>query len=76
MVYTCSGLGFGGGVWNMVFVILFWILVIVAIIWIITKYKGGDSIFNSSPERLLKERYAKGEISKKKYQEMKKELRK
>ncbi len=59
--------GFGG----MLFMIIFWIAIIWLIIWIVkevTKNKEHSS-------EILEKRYAKGEITKKQYLEMKRTLR-
>lgn len=57
------------------FMIIFWILVIMGIIYLVQltvhrKHKG-----NNSPLEILKERYAKGEITEKQYEDMKKKLK-
>jgi len=84
MVYNLTGcpMGFGwwGGGGTMVFMLLVWILIIVLVIWVISKLlnnKGlSKNIFSQhSSEEILKERYAKGEITKKEFEEMKRELR-
>ncbi len=59
--------------WNILWLV-FLIGVIVLIIWLIYKLtkKGKES---ETPSNILQKRYAKGEISKKQFDEMKKELR-
>lgn len=60
----------------LLFVIIWWVIVIAVIIvfvrWIIQKFKGGRN--EGSPLNILKERYARGEIDKKEFQEKKKDL--
>lgn len=83
-----SGMGFGG-VLTMIFAIalwvVFWAVTIVAIValirWIYMKVFKGELLILSkketgkeNAEEVLKLRYAKGEISKEEYEEMKKEL--
>ncbi len=64
-----------GGVW----MVLFWGAIIALIVWGITKLtKGRDSGPSSSekgsPLDIAKERYARGEISKEEFQQIKKDV--
>jgi len=69
-----TGLGFGyWGFWNIVWY-LFWIGIIVLIIWLIYKFIIKKEPSSETPLQILKERYAKGEISKKQFEDMKKEI--
>jgi putative membrane protein len=65
------GMGFG---W--VFMIAFWALVILGVIYLIKLFAGGSksSKINESALDILKQRYAKGEISKEEFETMKKEI--
>lgn len=78
------GMGFGGlgimpygGIFNLLFMVLFWGSIIVGFVYLI-KYvsrsgvAGGNT--KASLESILKERYAKGEITKEEFEEKKKEL--
>jgi putative membrane protein len=60
---------FGGFGW--IFMFIFWGLIIWAIIVLVRGGLGKDK----SPFEILKERYAKGEINKKEFEEKKKDLR-
>lgn len=68
------GFGFFGGA---VFVFLFWILVALGVIYLIKYLVGTGKDSERKADRaveILKERYAKGEISKEEYEQKKKEL--
>ncbi len=68
---------FGGGMW---FGWLFWLIIIGVIIWAViqftnkTQSQGSSSAVTKSPMEILKERYAKGEITKEQFEQMKKDL--
>ena len=69
---------FGGGL----MMVVFWVLFIALIIWIVRgvsgrsccSHSGHDSHSDSNALEILKERYAKGEIDKKEFEEKKKDL--
>jgi len=64
--------------WNII-EMLFWIALLVALILLIIwfyKKIAGESTNNGSALEILNKRYAKGEIDKKQFEEMKKEVRK
>lgn len=80
-LFLFTGFGMGGyGIagFGMSFGFLFMLLFAAVVIWLIVTLvnavqpKKGD---DSEPLEILKKRYAKGEISKKQYEEMKKELK-
>ena len=62
------------GFWNVIW-LLFWIGIIVLAIWIIYKFIIKKESVSETPINILKKRYAKGEINKKQFEEMKKELK-
>ena len=67
--YGMMGFGMGFG---LIFMILFWGIVIWIVIALINAFQPNKK---EDPLTLLKKRYVSGEISKKQYEEMKKELK-
>ena len=62
---------FGGGI----MMVVFWVLLVVFIVWMVREISGKNSRSSSSNAlEILKERYAKGEIDKKEFEEKKKDL--
>ena len=63
--------GFGG-----IFMVLLWIGLIILIVWGVTKLsKGGGSEIKKDAMDIVRERYAKGEISKEEFEQIKKDLK-
>ena len=74
MWYMHEGMGWWtvfGGLW----MLIFWGGLIALIVWGITKLTGrGSSVQKYDPLDVAKERYAKGEISKKEFEQLRKDL--
>ncbi len=69
---------FGGGMW---FGWIFWIAILALVIWAVTQFTNRNRTMDSSnfnekeiPLSILKKRYAKGEITKEQFDEMRKDL--
>ncbi len=62
--------------WGLGFVIfiLFWIAVIWFIVWIVRQAKSKGGSGNKSALDIAKERYAKGEITKEQFEQIKKDI--
>ena len=71
MGYYGNMFGWGGGV----FMLIFWVVMILLIVWVIKELTGKHEKESSdSAVEILRQRYAKGEISKEEFEEKKKGL--
>ena len=63
------------GWWVIIWIVVFWGGLIALIVWGIKKLtERGDSTTKRNPLDIAKERYAKGEISKEEFEQLKKDL--
>ena len=63
------------GWWMIVWMVIFWGGLIALIVWGITKLVGrGSAIPKHDPLDIAKERYARGEISREQFEQIKKDL--
>lgn len=78
MWYWHEGMGWWmvfGGIW----MIVFWVLIIALIVWVVRRLAGGSGSGSGAPQKrdpldIAKERYAKGEISKQEFEQIRKAL--
>lgn len=75
--YNMIGWNNAGGWWwfNLIFMILFWILIILGVVALIKWLMNNQAIGGNSAMDILKERLAKGEIDKKEFEEKAKMLK-
>jgi|Deesub1362A_J573_1020465.scaffolds.fasta_scaffold00151_23 putative membrane protein len=72
-------MGYGWAIFSWIFFIVFWVAIILLIIWLYKQIKGSDTRHTSpaeTPLEILKKRYARGEITREQYEEMRKEIEK
>ncbi|MEK7075857.1 MAG: SHOCT domain-containing protein [Patescibacteria group bacterium] len=65
--------GIGGGIMMLVF----WVVIILLIVWVVKEFGGSncEKFHKKSALDILKERYAKGEIDKKEFEEKERDLK-
>lgn len=72
------GFGHGMGWFGPIIMIAFWVVLIIGIVYLIRWIAGstgsGSSSGHEAPLDILKKRYARGEISKEEFEQMKKDL--
>ena len=64
----------GWGIWGWLMMPLFWGGVILLVVWLVREVSGTNSSQSNRALEILKERYAKGEISREEFEAKKKDL--
>ena len=65
---------FGWGIWGWLMMPLFWGGIILLVVWLVREVSGTNSSQSNRALEILKERYAKGEISQEEFEAKKKDL--
>lgn len=70
------GWGMMGGWGGMLIMVLFWILLILLVVWVVRAVIGSNagSGSSSTARSILDARYARGEITRKEYEQIKKDI--
>jgi putative membrane protein len=68
------GFGLGFGAWGFLMMLIFWVAFVALSAWVVKAIFVGRSETNGNAIGILDERFARGEITKKEYSSMKKEL--
>ena len=66
----------GWGIFGMVMMVVFWIVIIVLVVWGIKRFTQGTATITNTggPLDIARERYARGEIFKQEYEDIKRDL--
>ena len=74
MMYWGNGAIGGWGIFGVVMMVLFWVAVIVLVVWGIKQFTKEKTTTSKGALDIAKERYAKGEISKEEFEQIKRDL--
>lgn len=67
--------GTGMGIWGMLTMLIFWVAFILLIVWLVRTVVGaGMGTGSGSAKAILDQRYVRGELSRKEYEQIKKEI--
>lgn len=73
-----GGFGFGGMLFGGLLMLAFWVLIIGGAIWLVVTLargsQGAATIAGQTPFAILQARYAKGEITKEQFDQMRRDL--
>lgn len=67
----------GGGIvggWGFLVHLLFWIGLVFLIVWVVRSVSGASTGGTSTARAILDQRYARGELTRKEYEQMKKDI--
>ena len=74
MNMMAGGMG-GMSVWGLLTMLVFWVAFILLIVWLVRTVVGAGTGFNLGGARaILDQRYVRGEITRKEYEQVKKDL--
>ncbi|MFQ5846515.1 MAG: SHOCT domain-containing protein [Candidatus Methylomirabilales bacterium] len=78
MMWGPGWLGSGYGLFGMLLMLLFWVLIIVGVVlivrWLIGEARSSQPGSSETPLDILKKRYARGEIDKEQFENIKRDL--
>ena len=74
MMYSLYNYGWMGWLGGGIMMIAFWVLFIALIVWVVREVSGKNTNNGSDALRILKERYAKGEINKEEFESKKRDI--
>jgi putative membrane protein len=74
MMYWGNGAIGGWGIFGMVLMVVFWVAIIALVIWGIKRFTQEKTTTSKGALDIAKERYAKGEISKEEFEQIKRDL--
>jgi len=66
--------GYGMGIWGILTMLVFWVAFILLIVWLVKTIVASSSSGASNAKSILDQRYARGEITRKEYEQMKKDI--
>lgn len=67
-------MGYGEHILGLLFMIIFWIAIVFLAIFLVKKFLSSSSTTRETPLEILKKRYARGDITKEEFEQMKRDL--
>ena len=76
MMYGWPGTGVVGGILGVIGMLLFWALIILGIVWLVkaVSRSGSHPVEHESALDIARKRYARGEITKEQFEQIKRDL--